>query len=97
MKNLVPIPPGKKTFRYKVRIKIPQTTGKVRNYHHNNILARFTDTLTKQLKSQKRIFWGEGISEGYDNINGSYLESTICALTNKSTIADEKIIWIKEE
>ncbi len=88
----------RKKFTYRVRIAVPQGTGKTRLYSYHQLLNSFVDGLVKQLKNQghRNMQGGSGSRDGYDDVYGTYLEQAIEINIQKSTSTlDEKIIWIE--
>lgn len=87
---------GQKEFAYRVRIQIPEKSGKMYLYPYTQCIKSLVDRLCIQLKTQGRTFLSGGITEGYDRIRGKYLEQSIIAFVINTT-AKEKIIWITNE
>lgn len=85
-----------KLFYYRVRIAIPEKTGRVFLYEYEQALKSLVDRLCVQLKTQKRKFSSGGTNEGYDKLRGKYLEMTIIAQTGVNNPVTEKIIWIEQ-
>ena len=85
-----------KPFTYRIRIAIPEITGRTAMYPYNNILMSFVDKLVKQLKCQHRKCGVGNNIDGYDDVRGKFLEKSIRVYVRKdATELDEKIIWVE--
>ena len=85
-----------KPFTYRIRIAIPEKTSKTNIYPYKRILIAFADKLVRQLKKESRHYVKGNNIDGYDDIYGKFLESSIRVNVKKDIIKlDEKIIWVE--